>query len=713
MEKHLLKSFQNESSRTKRRRIRKNVEKAVLAISAFANVPDSAPTDTVACVADVCENPCTSASCIEFDNSEDNDVVDVASHIESNKQCDVSSGYCGTDNSFCFDDHTDSSSAFDTDSEINDTDLADELAGWVHRCDVLLSHVGLLLGILRKYHPSLPKDPRTLVKTERKVFIKQLKEGHYHHFGIKPTLTNLWNRNCLTVSDNSKQLLLQVNVDGLQVFKSSSYQFWPILGTIMNSVERKVFEIGIYGGYKKPVSVDEFLCEFVKELLQLCENDEVALGHISYSVAIHSVVCDAPARAFIKVIKAHNSYYGCERCVDVGKWTSHRVAFLSTDKPLRTDESFARETDEDHHIGKSLLACLPIGMVTHFPLDSMHLVYLGVVRRLILFWLRGPLNRNCRLSGHSVHIVSDRMLQMRNVMCKEFARKPRSLADVDRWKATEFRAFLLYLGPVVMMDVLSKEHYEHFLLLHVSLYCLNCKRLNQTHVEYAKKLLVCFVQDAVELYGEEFVVYNVHSLIHICDDVMKYKQINAITAFPFENHMKQLRKAVRQARDPLEQAVKRIYERRNTNTGIDVCDAWVSDDSGGAKCQSEHSAGPVLEQHSHVKQFAKVTFGKCTLTLQPSDDCVKLANGDIGIVRNILKTDSGVLLLYARFSVVGSLFTSPYKSELSGFCYKVSNMDGCLQSCNLDAVVAKCLRLPYSRDINVYVVIPMCHNEVY
>ena len=92
-----------------------------------------------------------------------------------------------------------------------------------------------------------------------------------------------------------------------------------------------------------------------------------------------------------KNVKGQSGYHGCEKCTQPVVYRN-KITFPEVAAPLHTDAQFDEMTDEDHHIGSPPFGGrLSIGMVSQFPLDYMHLVCLGVTRRLILFWMMGPL----------------------------------------------------------------------------------------------------------------------------------------------------------------------------------------------------------------------------------------------------------------------------------------------------------------------------------
>lgn len=65
--------------------------------------------------------------------------------------------------------------------------------------------------------------------------------------------------------------------------------------------------------------------------------------------------------------------------------------------------------------------------------------------------------------------ISENLL-LKSYIPREFSRKCRSLTELERWKATEFRLFLLYIGIVALKGPVSCDQYRHFLLLFIAIY---------------------------------------------------------------------------------------------------------------------------------------------------------------------------------------------------------------------------------------------------
>ncbi len=196
-----------------------------------------------------------------------------------------------------------------------------------------------------------------------------------------------------------------------------------------------------------------------------------------------------------------------------------------------------------HHEGPHPFKNVKVGMVSQFPLDYMHLVCLGVVRKLLQTWLRGPLT--VRLPALIVDRMSGKLQSMRPYVPIEFARRPRSLRELDRWKATEFRQFLLYTGPVVLAGIPGPEH---VLTISCSCQLLISMLVSPEHLnlaDYAGQMLKSFVNHFGELYGTDQIVYNVHCLVHLADEVKRHGCLDSFSAFPYENHLGKIKKLIR------------------------------------------------------------------------------------------------------------------------------------------------------------------------
>lgn len=185
-------------------------------------------------------------------------------------------------------------------------------------------------------------------------------------------------------------------------------------------------------------------------------------------------------------------------------------------------------------------------MIDAFPLDYMHLVCLGVMRKLMTYWRSHPVtvhnirrNLSTRLRSTQFQAICNNLCILTSQVPCEFSRKPRSLMEADRWKATEWRQFLLYTGPVVLKGIIPDVIYNHFLLLHSAIRILTG---NEGHLyQFASELLNAFVKDAIEIYGTSFAVYNVHGLTHLARDAMLHGKLDNFSAFPFENYLGMLK----------------------------------------------------------------------------------------------------------------------------------------------------------------------------
>ena len=117
-----------------------------------------------------------------------------------------------------------------------------------------------------------------------------------------------------------------------------------------------------------------------------------------------------------------------------------------------------------------------------------------------------------------------------------------------------------YCIQAVLKNRLPERLYKHFLLLHVGIKLLASEKHCFLYNSYAKKLLEKFVRDCGNIYGDHFITYNVHCLVHINADVKRFGPLDKISSFPFENYLQQLKRKVRRGNQPPVQLVKRMAE---------------------------------------------------------------------------------------------------------------------------------------------------------
>ncbi|CAN7942719.1 unnamed protein product, partial [Ixodes hexagonus] len=494
--------------------------------------------------------------------------------------------------------------------EIDETlsSLLHRLRDWAGRHNITHAALYDLLPILKDKEPDLPSDARTLLATPRECPIRPLSNGEYVHFGLKPGLAKCLSSGLLI--PEAETLHLTLNIDGLPLFNNSNQQLWPILAMVSETKDGGPFPIGVFSAKKKPQNLDEYLNEFVQEMDE-AQTEGIECFGKKWRVAIRAVVCDYPARVYVKSTKGHTGHYGCDKCTQYGVWL-HRRTFPETKAPLRTDHSFAAKHQEEHHTGESPFSQLGIGMVSQFPIDYMRLVLLGVVRKFVKYWASGPFS--VRRSSGQLEVMNKRIRLLRPHTPSDFSRMLRTLEERDKWKATEARLFLLYACPVVLKGVLTEESFRHFVTLHVAIRIPCTKDCPEHLVSSADQLLHYFVEQASSerLYGETVHVYNVHGLIHLAQDVRAFGPLDSFSSFPFENYLGSLKKKVRSGSRPLAQVYRRLKERMAcTNSPSETNEAVVL---------REHTNGPVPPAFINARQFMEVVYHEQSLKTTEGDN---------------------------------------------------------------------------------------------
>ncbi|KAL1268500.1 hypothetical protein QQF64_033863 [Cirrhinus molitorella] len=203
-------------------------------------------------------------------------------------------------------------------------------------------------------------------------------------------------------------------------------------------------------------------------------------------------------------------------------WVSGRVTYPEAENfTVHTNETYHTEMarwEKDDDISLSPFVRLPSDMVNQFPIDYMHQACLGVTKKIITEWMRGE--RNVRMSAGQINQVSQGLLSLRKAIPSCFTRKPRGLENIDRWKATELRQFAVYTGKIVQKVILADELYDHFMAFSVALSLLLSPNLAVEHNSCSSELMTYFVAKTKELYGDHFMVYNVHSMLHLPAEAM-------------------------------------------------------------------------------------------------------------------------------------------------------------------------------------------------
>uniref|UniRef100_A0A182P9T4 Transposase domain-containing protein n=1 Tax=Anopheles epiroticus TaxID=199890 RepID=A0A182P9T4_9DIPT len=461
------------------------------------------------------------------------------------------------------------------DRPFGDTSFEDGLRLWALKTGQTHEALRSLLALARQHLPQykLPRDPRTFLSTpvskSTVTDLSTIDGGRLWYGGIERCLKQYYRY----VKPSADGFSVDFFVDGLPLYNSSRTQFWPILMKVFNVPGIPVMTVAIFHGESKPHSVEQFLRPFVTELNNL-QFKGLHIGNDVYWVGLRSIIADAPARAFIKGVKSHGAYEGCQKCTTVADREGSRMFFRYREcREPRTHAKFVTHEYPAHIIYRSPLVDLTNCDVVQdiVSAERMHLVDKGVMHKCLNIWINGHCEVSGKLTKQQQHEVSVHLNNLK--LPSDFKRKLRNLHYVAMWKASELKMFLQYAGFVVLKGKIGEQMYQHFMLFFVAMTFLSTSH-HEAKWQYAASLLEQYVRDFGVVYNPCLISSNVHNLLHVYEDVVRFGDINTISAYPFEAKLHDIKKLVRSGRNSLAQAVNRLAElevidvAQNTN----LCD---------------------------------------------------------------------------------------------------------------------------------------------
>jgi hypothetical protein len=398
----------------------------------------------------------------------------------------------------------------------------------------------------------------------------RLENGQFAYLSIRENLQFMIDRNLIrmddlpTDEDGRYFIGIDLSADGLPLYKSSRLNLWPILLRVWGS--SICLPIACFCGFGK-ADVTNFTLQLTAELRELLEEGMLVGSYIIRTTKSNiRFICDAPARAYLQVVKGHVALSGCSYCRCTAQRRNYHTIFPTTASDPRSDDDYD-ECSETNQLGPSpLLGIVNLGSA--FVPDYMHAVCLGVARKLfrLLFSAKSG-NHGLRVSRNDLCKLNEAITYCRDYIPFEFQRRPRIMDDLDYYKATELRTLLLYLGPVVFRNILQGDVFSHFICLHTAIYILVSDLYSDLYNQ-AHRCLEMFINKMGDLYGENSLTYNVHILLHLTEFVRKHGPLDNFSAFPFENYLNQLKHRIRRTRGIFKQTITQLYQLRTIQASV-------------------------------------------------------------------------------------------------------------------------------------------------
>ena len=389
-----------------------------------------------------------------------------------------------------------------------------------------------------------------------------------------------------TMGSSIHRLTLQINIDGLEVAKSSASSLNPVM-VIINELpptsrQRNILVPFLFRKHGEVDFSDTLLKILKDDLNDLNQNglqwwDPNGNAHRTQIIS-YCLCTDSMMKYKLLGIKSPSGYSSCPNCKEVGAYlykgnggSTCFPALLDEESNLivaepRTMDTF--ETGVNGQVNIPLLASLNnIGdkLFECTAIDQLHGVFGGNFKALIkriFFSTSVPLVLRQKRLEHANSF-------MRSITPPSFMeRGVRLLTDYKLWKGHEWREFFFYVMIPLLHSLVNEQlmrcnqarHLEKYIIA-VSL--LNGEQILPNDIDVAKDLLHEFVSQLDNFYEVGAWTHNMHLTLHLSDMVTYLGPLWSVSMFAYEGFSRTILNSFNGSCYVLEQIGARLGLRRS------------------------------------------------------------------------------------------------------------------------------------------------------
>lgn len=196
------------------------------------------------------------------------------------------------------------------------------------------------------------------------------------------------------------------------------------------------------------------------------------------------------------------------------------------------------------------------------------------------------------------------------------------------------------------------------MLLHCGIRLLLHSETCIIYNDLANDILKQFVTQYPNLYGNEYVTYNVHGLIHLSDFVKIHGSLENFSSFKYENCLQIMKKTVKNSKYPLQDVYNRIVEQYSQ---VQLLTTYPI-----LKNQIDYN--PLIYNDPTVTFYKELKTSNFTVSSNNvRNNYFYLNTNNIVSIKKIIKRLDGTIVLEVnQFNNICKMFEKPIPSNIVG-----------------------------------------------